>query len=93
MIDIEKVQQYANERFKGDSPAYKILDIGYAFHIYKEPVQPGPGPTVVLKETGEVYSFSSNPDDYSVWGATSLDDFRDKIESRGYGSEPVTVIT
>ena len=72
MVTIEQVKEYTRNQFNEQDVDDRIEDRGFAFYINTQPRQHldskedhamtlGGGPIVVLKETGEIYSFSSSP--------------------------------
>lgn len=72
MITIERVLAYVSQRFDEHDGSDRVEDRGFAYYIDTQPSEYldtkdsskmtfGNGPLVVLKETGDVYSFSSNP--------------------------------
>ncbi|QQS26654.1 hypothetical protein IPM44_02925 [bacterium] len=72
MVTPEQVHNYARQKFNEEDPSDRIEDAGFAYYINTQPreyldtedihkMMIGNGPLVVIKETGDVYSFSSNP--------------------------------
>lgn len=66
------MRNYAQKRFNEADSSDRIEDRGFAFYIDTQPreyldtrddskMTIGSGPIVILKSTGEVFSFSSNP--------------------------------
>ena len=73
MVSPEQVQEYVNHKFNEQNGNDRIEDRGFAFYVSTQPreyldskdntkMTIGNGPLVVVKETGDVYSFSSNPE-------------------------------
>lgn len=71
-ITQEQVRQYVQNKFNEADGTDRIEDRGFAFYINTQPreyldtkddtkMTIGNGPIVILKSTGEVFSFSSNP--------------------------------
>ncbi|RZS34293.1 hypothetical protein EV193_10980 [Herbihabitans rhizosphaerae] len=77
----------------------RITDAGYAFVVGTQPdayhdgdasaMTVGSGPFSVLKRTGEVFGFGSNPIFQPVWSARSEDEFRAALAGIGVSAEPV----
>ena len=72
MTTFDQVESYARQKFSEDSVRDRIEDRGFAFYVDTQPrdyidskdetkMTIGNGPIVIVKETGSVYSFSSNP--------------------------------
>ena len=72
MITFEQVQNYTNKKFNEQDGSDRIKDSGFAYYIDTQPreyldtkdikkMSFGNGPIVILKETGDIFSFSSNP--------------------------------
>ena len=72
MITLEQARSYTNHKFNEADGSDRLEDRGFAYYIDTQPREHldtkdntkmtyGNGPIVILKETGDVYSFSSNP--------------------------------
>lgn len=72
MIYLAQVQKYVQERFHESDGSDRVEDRGFAFYVNTQPreyldakdnskMTIGSGPVVIFKETGDIYSFSSNP--------------------------------
>ena len=72
MITLEQVQDYTKQKFNEEDSSDRIEDRGFAFYVDTQPreyldtkdnskMTIGNGPLVIVKETGDVYTFSSNP--------------------------------
>lgn len=72
MIDLAQVKEYLQERFHEDDSSDRIDDRGFAYYIDTQPreyldtkdeskMTLGNGPMVIVKATGDVFLFSSNP--------------------------------
>ena len=72
MITLEEVQNYIRQKYNEQDGSDRIDDMGFAYYIDTQPreyldtkddfnMTIGNGPIVILKETGDIYSFSSNP--------------------------------
>jgi hypothetical protein len=72
MITQEQTQDYIKQKFNEQDSSDRIEDRGFAYYIDTQPreyldtkdatkMTIGNGPIVIIKETGDVYSFSSNP--------------------------------
>ncbi|MCA9323523.1 hypothetical protein KC992_00285 [Candidatus Saccharibacteria bacterium] len=71
-ITEEQVRQYVQNKFNEEDSTDRIEDRGFAYYIDTQPreyldtkddskMKIGNGPIVVLRSTGDVFSFSSNP--------------------------------
>jgi hypothetical protein len=72
LVTPRQVIDYLKQRFDEDDPSDRIEDRGFAYYINSQPraflesgnrdkMTFGNGPLVILKETGDVYRFSSSP--------------------------------
>lgn len=72
MITLQQAQDYVHQIYNEQDSSDRIEDRGFAFYVETQPKEYletnnqgemtiGDGPTVILKEDGTVYSFSSNP--------------------------------
>lgn len=72
MVTIEQVRDYIKQKFDEQNVDDRIEDRGFAFYVNTQPREyldtkdesktaRGNGPIVILKETGEIFSFPSSP--------------------------------
>lgn len=106
MITREQVENYVKHTFNEQDGSDRIDDKGFAYYIDTQPreyldtndpakLTLGNGPIVIVKESGDIYSFSSNPmhmfglNGVSVNNAKTADEFTtalDELKSMGDSS-------
>ena len=83
MISTKQVNKFVKQKFNEKNPKDRITDKGFAFYINTQTREfldsndqskmlIGNGPIVIVKATGEVYSFSSNPTHMLGLGASRI---------------------
>lgn len=102
-ISQEKVTAYVNTYFNEPDASDRIKDEGFAYYVDTQPrayldskdsskMTDGNGPLVIVKSSGKVYKFSSNPSDLDIYSNTSEAGFEKALKEAQYPVEPIATI-
>lgn len=86
-ITLGQVEDYARGYFSENEVSDRITDKGYAFEVNHQSrafldtgdfmsMQVGGAPLLIIKQTGQVFSFDSDPSFAPLYDALSLEEFQ-----------------